>query len=247
MRTGFNWARAALIGAPCMIALAGPAAAQAAASDIFASQTLGLELTKPHDWFFTSADSSKSSADVAPVDEAAIRAALGKIGMTDLFSITKHREPLPDLNPSVKVSVGSGAGRIPAKVFIAALVDNPLMTQSFFPKVKLVEPVRAVTLAGADAGYLKLESVANLPGRPAIPVADEIWMIPRGDYILVLQLATLKDEAADRRAALHAIVDTLKLTPLAPEDVLPPAPGQGEPVVTLEKPPPPPRPPRPAS
>ena len=235
-------ARGALIGAAWLAALVATAPARAEPSDVFSSQALGLELTKPHGWVFMSADGAVQSADAVPVDEAGIKRALGKAELSNLLLIAKYREPFADLNPSVVVAVVSGMTPMNPKFFIDVMVENPQPLTAVPPDGRLVEPIRAVTLAGADAAYFRVEYVARPANGPAIPTTNEVWTIPRGDYLLLIQTYARQDEGTGRRADLDAIVDTLKLTPLPAGSFPPPTPpdyGGREPLVTLEKPSPP--------
>lgn len=198
---------------PAALALAATLAAFpvfAGEPEIFRNPTARLELTKPADWHFMTADQNQANLAATEFSDAELKAQIAKYATVPMVVIVKHREPYPDLNPSFKINMRP-LGQLPAddpKAIMTALVP---MLQRVSADAKVVDGPREVQVDGLKGAYLRIDYTLRTAEGGAYPTASELWIVLRGEYMFMIGGGTRQDEKTGTRVELRSIVDSLKL------------------------------------
>lgn len=175
----------------------------------FTNPVLGLSIEKPVDWHIISAEANAENLKKAEIGTPEFQEAVRKYASVPLFAFSRYLEPHPDMNASVKVNrrpSGSFAGRTGQEVLQALL---PGM-RSAMGDLKIVTAPELTTLGGKAAGHIALTYTLKAGGS-SFPAASELWIIPRGDYLIVVGAGYRPDEKTGDRQAVLQIVNSLKL------------------------------------
>lgn len=186
-----------LIACFFLVLFAGIPAICAAEEDVYRSAALGFSITKPAQWFF---ESSATSDRVRDID----------VGLVEVVSIMKHKEPYPDLNTSLNISCASRdklvvtLPRTLIKIFINKV-------QQRYEGAVVEEGPAEVTVAGRGAAYARITFEAKIHGAGPFPVCAELWAFTAGDQFWIVSAESRQDEKTGSRKELHQVLETMKI------------------------------------
>ena len=167
----------------------------------FHSPTAGFTIVKPKDWHFASAEETAKNRAIARLKDKEIEEQMRHRASAPLIVITKHKEPIEDLNPSVQVimrPLGQLQGR-------SAL---ELMTNFVAPSV---EKVKETKIAGHSSAYLKAKyTVGNADG-VEFGTLTRMWIIPRGAFLFMLSMSGPQEGPDVSEKEFAAILDSIKI------------------------------------
>ncbi len=192
-----------------LLALLAALLSSPAAAERFTNPVLGLSIENPHDWHVVTAAENSENLSKAEFADPELQAAVRKYASVPLYAFSRYPEPYPDLNASVKVNTrpaGQFEGQSGENVLQAIL---PAISQAM-PDAKIVAPPETTTLAGRAAGHAVMTYTLRSEGK-AYPAVSELWIIPRGDYLVMVGAGYRPDETTGDRLAVHQIVGSLQL------------------------------------
>lgn len=195
-----------LIGLALVLAMS----AQADEVNVFKSVTAGFEVTKPAEWQFVTAEQNLENLKRTELNDKEFHAAMVKYATAPLVAMMKFPEPFDDLNPSLKVNIkpfGQLKGTAPTKILGMLSPQFEKAFQDF----KVVAPPALVTVAGIEAGYMRMNYSMLAPDGRSYPTTSELWIIPRGDYFFMIGAGTRQDEKTGSRKEIQAILDTMRI------------------------------------
>ena len=175
----------------------------------FTNPVLGLSIEKPADWHIISAEANAENLKRAEIGSPELQEAVRKYASVPLYAFSRYREPHADMNASVKVNTrpsASFAGRTGQEVLQALLPG----LRSAMGDLKIVTAPEPTTLGGKAAGHIAMTYTLKTGGS-SFPAASELWIIPRGDYLIVVGAGYRPDEKTGDRQAVLQIVNSLKL------------------------------------
>lgn len=178
-------------------------------AELFTNPVLGLSIEKPADWHIISAEANAENLKKAEIGTPEFQEAVRKYASVPLYAFSRYLEPHPDMNASVKVNTrpsGSFAGRTGPEVLQALLPG----LRSAMGDLKIVTAPEPTTLGGKAAGHIAMTYTLKAGGS-SFPAASELWIIPRGDYLIVVGAGYRPDDKTGDRQAVLQIVNSLKL------------------------------------
>lgn len=181
-----------------------------ASAERFSNPVLGLSIEKPDDWHVLSAEANAENLRKVETGTPELQAAIQKYASVPLYAFTRYPEPHPDLNASVKVNTrpaGSFAGQSGQQI-LQALLPGLSRTMS---DLKVIKAPEITTLAGKTAGHMALTYTLKTEGA-SYPAASEMWIIPRGDYLIIVGAGYRPDENTGDHKAVMKIVNSLQLS-----------------------------------
>lgn len=178
-------------------------------SNEYINPTIGFHISKPVSWQFSSVQTNLSTNRL---NNAALSQAIIKYSSAPLVVMTKYAEPYPDINPSLKINIkplGQLAGR-DAKD-IAGLTLPSL--QRIFKDFSIIQPPSDIMLSGMKGAYTRATYSIEGPGIKSFPVSYELWIIPHGNYFLMIAAGTRTDEKTGSRQDIQKILKTMIIEP----------------------------------
>ena len=178
-------------------------------AELFTNPVLGLSIEKPADWHIVTAEANAENLKKAEIGSPEFQEAVRKYASVPLYAFSRYPEPHPDMNASVKVNTrpsGSFAGRTGQDV-IRALLPG---LQRAMGDLKIITAPEPTMLGGKAAGHISMTYTLKAGGS-SFPAASELWVIPRGDYLIVVGAGYRPDEKTGDREAVLQIVNSLKL------------------------------------
>ena len=177
----------------------------------FHSPTAGFTIVKPKDWHFASAEETAKNRAIARLKDKEIEEQMRQRASAPLIVITKHKEPIEDLNPSVQVimrPLGQLQGRSALELmtnFVAPSLQNAMANFMF------VEKVKETKIAGHSSAYLKAKyTVGNADG-VEFGTLTRMWIIPRGAFLFMLSMSGPQEGPDVSEKEFAAILDSIKI------------------------------------
>lgn len=189
----------------------GSISSQAQSPERIVNRTLGLELVKPADWQFLTAEANAENLQRLHTDDPEFPAAIARYASVPLVAFTKYAEPYPDLNPSFKINArpyGPFADRS-AKELITLIL--PSLSRAF-PDLKVEQAPLETVIDGQPAAYVRL-TYTLVAGQDRFPTTSELWIVPRQGYFLMIGAGTRQDEANGSREEIQSILSSFKFDP----------------------------------
>ncbi len=181
-------------------------------SNVFVNSTVGFEIIKPDDWYFTTAGKIMEQTQAVKFNEEEYHMTMKKYATMPLVSMTKFLEPYKDLNPSINIYIlplGNFKGAQPVELI--ALV-SPQFRKSL-KDFKLVQPPMEVEISGIRSAYARINNLEQAANGSMISTISELWIVPRGDYFFVIGTGIRQDERNSSLAEIESIVKTVKIEP----------------------------------
>jgi hypothetical protein len=146
--------------------------------------TVGISIDKPAAWQVLTASANAENLRKAEIGTPEFQAAIQRYASVPLYAFVKYREPLADVNPSVKLNTrpaGAFAGKSGLQVLEAILPTLSKVMADFV----VVEAPQAATIGGRPAGHTAIHYTMKADGA-SYPARSELWLIPRGDHMIVI-------------------------------------------------------------
>lgn len=183
---------------------------QAGDPEIFNNPTAGLQLTKPAEWHYITAAQNMENIKAIKLSDEEFHAAMQKYATAPLVAMTKFPEPFEDVNPSFKVNIkpyGGLKGKGPEELINLVIPQF----QKTFKDFELVQPPTEVEVSGIKSAYARMNYTMEIHDGRTFPTTSELWIVPRGDYFLMIGAGTRQDEKTGSREEIDAILKTVKI------------------------------------
>jgi hypothetical protein len=184
----------------------------------FFNRDAGFAITKNPDWHFLSLDNAESwMKDLDNSEEGklrlkqhiqSLRNQKAKTGMAPLF-IAKHKEPYPNLNPMIQVSLHY-IDDLPKDV--SPLAIAAVMAQSVSESnrgFEMMDRIRLVRVSNFEAGYLSFALNGESGLEENESAMNQVYLIPRGKYVFEITLSTPLDLDIDTEADMDEMMETI--------------------------------------
>lgn len=178
---------------------------------VITNRVAGISMSKPDEWKLVRVGEVVEKPKRLSFNAGEFKAAILARGSWQTIAMSKFSESPDGINPSIKVTVGpSGAMQGMQPLEIAKLL-LPLY-QRKFPNdfVVVVQPVPA-TVAGFEASYAQVSFSSKPQGGRKTFMTSELWVVPRGEYLFLVEAATEKDERTGSRKEIQDIVKTIRM------------------------------------
>lgn len=184
----------------------------ASETPVFESVAAGFKVTKPASWLFVLAQDNLNNLGQVELNDAEFKQLMLKYATAPLVAMMKHPEPFDDLNPSFKVNIkplGLLQGTDPKQLLGMFLPQF----EKLFKDFKLDQAPMDTTVAGLNAGYMRIRYTLMIPDGRGFPTLSEMWIVPKGDYFYLMGAGTRQDEATGSRAEIRQIVESVVIRP----------------------------------
>ena len=190
----------------CLLVLAPIAYADA---DRYENPTLQFVLTKPAAWHFMSLQQHRENLKRVEFGSEAFKQQVITQSSGPLVMITRHPEPYPGLNASLKVSV-KPFGALPTREPVALLgMILPTLKQQLSGDGVIQAP-RATPVAGLPAGHAVLHYPLGATDGDAFATASELWIVPNGDFFYMIGAGYAQGDA-ETRTEIARVVEGLAI------------------------------------
>ena len=170
----------------------------------FNNATAGISLTPPNGWQVMSIQDVMDNRAKVRLPDDQLTAALQR-ATAPLFVFSKYPASYAALNPTLQVvlrPLPPSLGQSPT-----AILKTTLATlQQAFPDFMLVDPIRATTVSGFPAAYMKASYTLRTGRGTAYPVLARTWVVPRGTVMFLIGMSgTLTGEDVAEAEFLSAL------------------------------------------
>lgn len=145
------------------------------------------------------------------VGNAQTDAAMHESSTPPLVVIARYPEPSEKPNPTLKLNwrlLGDLKGAAPLEI---ARVVADLMKKTI-PSFELDGDVHTVRLSGLEAGTFKAHFSLEVPHLDrSFPVTTEVWLVPRGNFGLIIAASDPTGGTEGYQADFEAMVATIKI------------------------------------
>lgn len=154
---------------------------------------LGLRLTKPDGWhFITAEESTESLKRIEFASEEFKQEILAH--KKPLVMMFQNPEPHVGINPSFNVAIVPFAG-LPEPSAEGVLKQAALGLSEQFTDAK-ISPLTEVVVAGRSARRMTMDYVMHTSDGGVYDVASVVWIVPDGDFFLVIGAAYSRGDQA---------------------------------------------------
>ena len=191
-----------------LIASAAWLAAQEGA--VFRNETIGLEVTKPGNWFYLTAQESNDDLRKLKLRDPNYVANAINRGAAPLVAFAKYRKTHVGVIPEVTISAVPTRGyrREPA----SAIMKNTLRDMERAVKdFRLTHGPEAVNFQGYEAAYAQVLFTLETRDGFSAPIVSEQWVIHRGDFIFFVGAGMRWENNPQLREEISAIVNSIRL------------------------------------
>ena len=202
-----NVFRKAIFAAACFLTAGVTVAAD---PDVFTNQAAGVQLVKPAEWIYVTAEQNIENVKAVKLSDAELHAAIQRYATVPLVVLMKYPEPFDDVNPSFKVNIkpyGGLKGKSPQEV-LGLIVPQ---IQRAFRDFVVIQPPIEVVVSGIKSAYARMNYTMEIPGGRTFPTTSELWIVPRVDYFFMIGAGTRQDEKTGSREEIQKILDTVKI------------------------------------
>lgn len=181
-------------------------AASPAHSETIKNAAYRFTLKKPDGWIDLSAQElGKHSVPVGNESRASIQQAAG----LTVVAFSKYKEPIVEVNSTffiIGIKVGAAAQSVPPARFVDAMLSKAAGGGA---KLSVVSPTKSVTVGGLPAAHARYNLDPTV-GQRLHKSESDIWIVPRADTLLVIQIQARRGDKAAGMAALRAAVQSIR-------------------------------------
>jgi len=105
-----------------------------------------------------------------------------------LFVFSKYPASYKGLNPAIQVVLRPQPASLGTSATSMLAATIPTL-QRAFPDFRFVEPIRATTISGFDAAFMKASYTLTTADGRRIPVLARSWVIPRGSFMFLIGMS----------------------------------------------------------
>ncbi len=182
----------------------------AADMSVIINKTAGIQLTKPTDWVYISAEQNLANFKAIKQDDEEFHAMAQKYVTAPLVSMAKFPEPFDDLNPSFKVNIkpyGVFKGKQPKEIMSILVAQFHKIFKDFV----IVQPPTEVMVSQITSAYARMNYTIEIPDGRAFPTTSELWIVPHGDYYFMIGAGTREDGKTGSREEIQSILKTVRI------------------------------------
>jgi hypothetical protein len=155
------------------------------------------------------ARSGANHREQTKLSDPELQAALATRSALPLFVFTKHQEPHPGINPSVQVTLRQALPGTPVRL----LTDALRTMRQAFADLKIIEPVRAGSVAGLAAAHVRLTyTLQNQTGTRA-RVISRLWLVPRGSLMFLIGMSGSESGPDVCEGEFDAVLKSMAIQP----------------------------------
>jgi hypothetical protein len=184
--------------------------AVAADPSVFINATAGIQVKKPVEWVYISAEQNMDSIKALKLGDDELHAMMQKYVTAPLVVMAKFPEPFDDLNPSFKVNLkpyGIFKGKQPQEI-MSILVPQ---FKKIFKDFVIVQPPTEVVVSQITSAYARMNYTIEIPDGRTFPTTSELWIVPYGDYYFMIGAGTRQDGKTGSREEIQSILKTVKI------------------------------------
>jgi hypothetical protein len=198
-----------VMAAAAALLVAGSAPAFAQARERVTAPVGGISIEKPTGWFTVPPGDAIANLRKVEFDSPAFQQRLQQAASEPLIVFTKYPVSHPGLIPTIKVNYRRipDNKRIGAVGVLNAVIDA--MRQGF-GTVDILDAPTETRVGGLPAAHMRVAYVMTSQGEK-LSAVSEMWMIPRGDYVLIVGVAYSPDEPAPVRDEILAAVGSVQI------------------------------------
>jgi len=201
---------------PAQAPKAEPAEAEAKAStppgeNRFYSPVAGITIDKQPSWSFMSLEHELANRQAVSVGNANTDAVMHDSTTAPLVVIARYPEPSEKPNPTLKITLRPLADlRDTPPVEIARVVAQT-MAQAI-PTFQVDGDARALVVGGLPGGTFRAHFTIEVPHSGlSFPVVAEAWIVPRGEYAVIIVTSDPTGGAGHYDADFQAMVKSIVL------------------------------------
>lgn len=153
--------------------------------DVFRSATAGIEITKPAEWRFITAQENADNLGRMEFEDSSFAELAKRYASAPLVAMMKYPEPHDGLNPSIKLNIkpyGQIKG-IDSKQLLGLVASS---LASVFRDFEVAQVPTDVVMAGHPGAYLKINYTLVTADGAEYPTTSQLWIIPRGDFYFMI-------------------------------------------------------------
>ena len=180
--------------------------------DTYINDIVGIEISKPQEWFFMDTESVSLSRNRISLDDKNFERQLKSNARLPLVTICKYKKPETrlDVSPTVNV-VYSKLGNLMALApdELLKIIGSSLGKQFLDFKYEL-EPTIAKLSTKNAAKAIARYTLENQDGY-IFKVRSEMWIVPKGDRVLIIGFASPAEGPDVADVAFESIFKSIKL------------------------------------
>ena len=178
-------------------------------NNVYQNPTIGLSITKPDNWHFTSIQQHKENLKNIKLQDKQFTEAIQKYSSAPLVVMTKHPEPHDDLNPSFKIAI-KPFGALPRdSKEIISMTIKPF--EIMFKDFKLVEGPKDAEISGLKEAYAKFYYLLEGQNGKQFLTSSELWVIPQGDYFFLIGVGNKQNSSEEVNTEIKEIISSIKV------------------------------------
>ena len=181
----------------------------AANENRFYSPVAGVAIEKRPTWVFMPLELELANREAVSVGKKETDAVMHDGTTPPLVVIARYPEPSDKPNPTLKINMRAlgdlkGASPVDITRTVANVMANAV------PSFQLDEEIQAAQVGGLDAGVFRAHFTLEVPrlGRSFV-VKTQGWIVPRGNYAIIIGASDPTDGAEDYEADFQAMVKTI--------------------------------------
>lgn len=181
-------------------------AASPAQSEVIKNAAYRFTLNKPDGWQGLSAQQvGQHSVAVGNESKATIQQGARAI----VVAFAKYKEPIDEVNSTFfmfGVKVGPAAQSVPPTRFVDVLMQKAAGAGA---SISIVSPTKATTVGGLPAAHARF-NLDSTVGQRLHKSESDMWVIPRGDSLLVIQIQAKRGDKASGIGQLRSAVQSIR-------------------------------------
>lgn len=177
--------------------------------NIYTNKMFGFSIVKPNDWRFTTIEDHAKSLSAVELKDKDLQDALVKYSNAPVVGMMKHAEPFEDINPSFTIKIRPMEGfdaEDPKSILNLVFSAMPKMFENF----AIIVPPENTLINGQLTAYGRISYKSVYYGQPFF-VTSQLWIVPLGNYYLIMGGGVRTDEATGSIKELESIANTLIL------------------------------------
>jgi hypothetical protein len=183
-----------------------------AADDTFVDVNAGIEITKPHSWYFMDISRIPEHRRRVKLSDKEYEKAIQTHARLPIVSISKYKdvENRTDVSPTVNVvysKLGQLEGTKPSKILSLSLEPLSKNTTEF----KYISPPQDIELQGKKAAFSDATYVIENQAGFIFKVRSKMWLVPKGKRALIIGMSAPAEGPDTSLNEFEAIFESIKL------------------------------------
>jgi hypothetical protein len=178
--------------------------------DEYEDPIAGISVTKPPHWVYVSAALRREYLERVDLGDAEFEQIMRQRSTAPLVSMARHAEPFDDLNPTFQITErpAENPGKLTTLELMRIMLERMAAT---FRHAVVEEAPREEFLCGLPAAYARLDYTVRANDEE-FPTASQMWLVSRGESLIIIGASTRQDERTGKRDEIEAIFRSVKIT-----------------------------------